>query len=380
MRFKKLFGLMLFVVMLFSCLLASSVTVLADDNNGKFFVSTFDTYDDYCCFDMSNKAILSSNKDEKYISEGKGSVKYEIFGTSGSAGLNLASKNSSSNITDIENIEYFSIDVYNDNDFEISFIWVVNSLTSILCSKYLVLEPNQWTTVQLFSDRTKYIDTFYAIKSYGFSFIGKNGSPMNLYLDNFYVVKNTSPVQASNEKKFAENEILFFDDISDLNFVYSNGTATKGRTLNEFSICQIDEFAKSGYSLNMLVRKLTKNVSSTDVWTDGTVNYYPEETGFQIGEDCLNNIKFTDSSIIGIGISVYHDCSTARKVHFSISDLNGKVAQKVMTIEPYTWTEVIIDDISNINRRKVESITFYYEAYQTFQDYNFYFDNLRLVK
>lgn len=379
---KKLRKLIAYLITATTLLTSGIVSLVANaDTPSKYetekvFVTQFDNYNDISGCSSGLGCRLSVNKMQDFIKRGKGSMILEDFSNSGATVLNMYADSSASNHTTYSIVESFNISVYNSNNDVAQVTFLVQSTSGVLVSQNFELQPSTWNNLTINQNRLQTYESSATIHSYSFQFTQAPSSEVVYYFDDFYLVTSQEqPVVPTKQR--TEGEILHFDSLIDLNLIAKNSLATKGRTSDKFSINLMNEYAQKDGSLLIDVTKNGTVVSNADVWTDGTVPYYAEQTGFSIIDSYLSEIDFTKMD--SLKMDIFHTYGAARKVHLIVTDRDANTATISQYIESDSWTTLEITDFSSLNKGAIASITFYYEAYQTFRDYEIYIDNLVMV-
>ena len=339
----------------------------------KVFVTQFDNYNDISGCETGKGARLNINKNKDFIKNGKGSLKLEDFSNTGALHLSMYADSSASSYTTYSNVESFNVSIYNPGQYVAKGTFLVYTKAGIILTKNFEVQPGIWNNIAIVQNRLQTYTSTETIYSYRFDLLQPAEPEITYYFDDFYLVtSNEEP--ATPTKVREEKEILHFDSLVDLNLIAKSSLASKGRTSDTFSINLMSQYAQKNGSLLIDVTKNGTAVSMADVWTDGTVPYYAEKTGFSVLEKYLSQIDFTGMN--ALKVDVFHTYGAARKVHLTITDRDANTVSVSQYIESDTWTTLELSDLAKINKDKITSITFYYEAYQTFRDYEIYVDNL----
>lgn len=192
----------------------------------------FEKFEDYLLFDYDGKYAsgstyfgdVSANTDEKYLTEGTGSMRYEVADMESypdkymSSTFLVPTKNGEADYSDFRNVKSISFDVYNDTETDVDLsVCPANILgkTWALQQRYLmtytdyVLPANSWTNIMYTVDRA-FIDMVLDVQSIGWIAFRFGGVNAVIYLDNLRVQTTSEPYQAL-EFILDENEVCSFD-------------------------------------------------------------------------------------------------------------------------------------------------------------------------
>ncbi len=192
----------------------------------------FETMEDYLLFDYDGKygsnstyfGDITANKDAQYITEGTGSMRYEVADMESYPDQYMAStflvptKNGETDYSDFRKVKSISVDVYNDTDTDVDLsvcpanilgkTWALQQRSLMTYTNY-VLPAKSWTKVTYTVDRA-FIDMVLDVQSIGWIAFRFGGVNAVVYLDNLRVQTTTDPYIAP-EFLLDENEVCSFD-------------------------------------------------------------------------------------------------------------------------------------------------------------------------
>ncbi len=231
----------------------------------------FEKMEDYLLFDYDGKygsastyfGDITVNKDENYLTEGTGSMRYEVADMESypdqymSSTFLVPTKNGKVNYSDFRKVKSFSVDIYNDTETDVDLsVCPANILgkTWALQQRYLmtytnyVLPAKSWTNVTYTVDRAL-IDMVLDVQSIGWIAFRFGGVNAVVFLDNLRVQTTENPYQAP-EFVLDENEVCSFDKEYQqvLAFPYRNGDVKLQIELNTDR-----QYSVSGNSLKVTI-------------------------------------------------------------------------------------------------------------------------------
>jgi len=361
-----------------SVIMCSSFGCTKSSVSEKIYLSECDSYNQIQIFKINalndfseNTVRYFVNKDDKYISQGTGSLEINLLKPMECYATYISSSNSYSSLMDLSDVYKLHFDVFNPNEQQLSMLFFAKTANCIVASEYVDLKPGEWTKTDSVINRYKIKTLDENVMYYYFYFYNllSPESSFNIYFDNFYAQKSTSDI-VENEKQFKDNEILDFDSIDDLNYV---GIIDKSRfhRLNvDVGLNSVPQFCKQGNSLKLSVKKLF-NVSLNE-----KLEMSREIYGVKVFQNITDKIDFTKQGGI-LSVDVYNDDTAKKRVILRISDDNGKYQECSKYVFGNTWEKLEISDFSEITLTKVKSVELLIEGYQAFGDFDIYFDNLQ---
>lgn len=224
-------------------------------------IATFDSRDDLYNFwlDGSNTGTIgrtSINRDPAYITQGDGSLKWEMEGVCGSLwngecydianpmnGNYKVYNNTIASFTDMRKVRYLSVDCYNANAFDVTFGgWITSRIgNGYYAFGYdaVTVQPGKWGTLRMFlngadADRYKLVTQIPITVSYSYRVaeaetelleIGDLYYPeATVYLDNLHAVVDVGDEKAAEETDShlyldeSRGSLLSFDCITDMQY------------------------------------------------------------------------------------------------------------------------------------------------------------------
>ncbi len=230
----------------------------------------FERMEDYLMFDYDGKSgtasfgDITANKEEKYLTEGTGSMRYEVTDMETypdeykSSTFLVPTKNGEIDYSDFRNVKSFTVDIYNDTETEVDLgICPANILGKTWEAKkrYLttytdyVLPAKAWTTITYRVDRAA-IDMRLDVQSIGWISFRFGGVNAVVYVDNLQVQTTDEPYQAT-ALTLDKNEVCSFDKAYQqlVAFHYSSPTELK----LEVELNTDRRYSVSGNSLKVVI-------------------------------------------------------------------------------------------------------------------------------
>ena len=402
-------------------------------------MADFDDYDDIYnmlmqYYNTSTLGRWEINKDEKYIREGTGSAKWVTDAVVAESWTQTRmdcaqpmvthyylSNNYNVDLVDMSSVKCISVDCYNANDFDITFAGCIFTNENLsFADASVTVKPGTWETLKI-GLNTFLADTYVtSVKNVVLSVdyahrvmteksyvadVGQLYFPQStVYLDNMYAVIDERETKV--DKKFAdENEILYFDDISDMKYadvflnygerdwsemyqLFPQGVAVRYNTNPCFTN------GKSG-SLEL---RLDPFHTRTRQWlTNATYRYELAGVEFLGVVDKVNFLPLqTDNA--KVAIDVYNDFDFDKEVFFGMDDNVHGFNYVTETEYPYEignsyplynmyklkakqWTTIYFDRADELDLSKgVARIKFASSKLDVNKSGCFYLNNLRLVK
>lgn len=333
------------------------------------------------------KAELNENKD--YISEGNASAKFTMRGSSSGAqpqfDIFLDNKYATPK-RDFTDVHALSVDVWNqsssDKTMALSFTTrQTGNIRSTYVEKKFTLKPG-YNRVIYSIDRAVAQSVCYMnyAEYVSFKFENSYDEPYIVYVDKLTVHTTTEEIEA-HSKEYKENEVLFFDDFTDLFMVKPNTLLGQASEAPEISICRDPKFIKNGTGSLQLKLAVTPNRAGSED--------YP---GVTISGEAVSRIDFSGYS--GVSFDIMGDAPAISNVSVSFIDANEVGYTSICHLQQiYEWKQdvpgfiwhTITADVktmadSGLDMSKIDKINIYYTNLETGEPYSIYIDNITLVK
>lgn len=332
------------------------------------YISEFENYYDCNIAQVVNKGKQQINEDEKYITQGKGSLKVSSYGDSYEGGV--AANNYWTQVMDLAEAKYISLDVYNPNDFELMFkLSVVADGGSTFLTIEKICQPNSWTEVSGIFDSININKSGQKVSSYSFSANNNLGESFEMYLDDFYVEFDCNVEKTGIEKVFAEKEIQYFETLDDMTsgLLFSSSRIGVQRSLNTDSY-----YARDGFSLRLDVKE-SAAPRFDEIWSTTQYLYF----GLRFEQDYLKKTEISNETK-AISMLVYNTNVTRKKAYIKVYDTDGFSAVTSVWCYPETWTEVRLENFGQVKLNNINQLEIYFEGLYTFSEYSLFIDNLQI--
>lgn len=357
---------------------------ITSEVTGLTTIYDFETWDELstCAFKYQfGRATV--NKDKKYIKSGEGSMKVEIEGTTQAPYILFYPGFEPVNKSDFTDVDRIMIDVYNPENREIS-VWLSLDTRSTYgfemntTGKEFKLQPNQWNKV-VYNLNRESLSKAFSLKevmhiAMRFDTIGEY-QPYTLYVDNIQI-RTGEPMKEYTVTR-AENELLFFENDSDV----------------EFFNCTTYYFIKYLYPL--LDVNLDPNYCSQGVKSMRARIPVSDQNVFPMLElqiDALGQDVFKDATAVSIDIYNANHEKLPLDIHFrdfyrtSGGDPKGHLKRQVW-IDANSWITLTFTreelekatvDMDNLKNIGFETIDQKDSAFGKYVE--FYFDNFKIIK
>ena len=331
------------------------------------YISEFENYYDCNICQVANKGKHKINEDIQYVVNGERSLKIIAYEESYEG--YIPANNYYSQVVDLSNAKYISMDVYNANEFSVYFtLSVVSDTGSTFLMVDKVCQPNAWTEVGGIFDGESLNKGGAMAAAYKFTANNDRGEAFEIYFDDLYVEFDKNAERTQMTKVFAESEIQNFETIGDTIAAELFSTSRIGvtRSLNTDSY-----YAKDGFSLCLNVKE---NVAPTfqEIWNLTQYLYF----GLRFDQNYLKQTGLS-SQTTAISMWVFNDNISRKKAYIKVFDTDGFSAEISTWCAPNTWTEVRLENFGQVKLDNINQMEVYFEGLHTFNEYSLFIDNLR---
>ncbi len=229
---KKIIASLLAIVSIFSCVFLASCSEKSEKEI--VLIQSFDDYTDYWTFDYDDYTStglptfgdIYVNTDKKYITEGNGSMLYQVTvldyepvkDTYRTSSFLVPTTINGKKYNDFSKVKEITVDIYNPTDSPIDLQlapgninghkWDAQTRELVPASDY-VLAPNQWTNVSYVVDPI-FMEMVIDIKKINWIYFGLGGVNAYVYVDNLRF-ELTDREFTSTEFYLDAEEICSFD-------------------------------------------------------------------------------------------------------------------------------------------------------------------------
>lgn len=371
-----------FIIILLCMGIAACKNGSVEKESETVMLMPFDTYEQVQSFrtyaNLFGKAEV--NTDKKYIKEGRGSL--HVFPTGDYRSVNaypfifIRCESEYFGTNNFSAFEYLALDVYNDNDTELTlkFHMCIYGDIKVVDTpvKTYTLKPNMWTKVIYDLSDGSIRKTFGALDAVKGIYIqfpeykrSKNDKVNSLYLDNL-VGKKSDELQTYSAQRDID-ELVYFENPSDINLFNTRS--------NEFDVIYNPDLSINMDSTYVSQGKMSMKCEykyiyiqyqtftrSMNPWVPVSIN--------------LSAYKYLAYNAEGISIDIFNPNDTARTVTVFYNTRDGKVEEKhVIGINQWKTIEVRSNDINDWTEFGIMTN---YEKEN--EDYVFYIDNIKFLR
>lgn len=348
-----------------------------------YSVNGFEKYDELRTIRMERCiGSIKVNRDEKFVTDGEASAKFEIVKPSalaangwitGSLDTGVVEKNvtpcltfaATSDYNKINEIAEFTLDVYSKNEFDCKLLFTAeNKFNQVVFADVIDVTGGQWNKIRI-PVSGHFYETETEVADYNVSFYG---APKAIfYLDAFKIVKGAREKAAVTDR--AVGSILDFDSASDL--AYLNYVCNTKTPSVQYTHSPDYAFAQNGYSLKL---KAFETDGSEYEKSDDTDAACRAGNGFSIAPELLQ--KCDTSFAEKILLDVFVDANQTRNIVITASD--GETVQtQSFPVSGYQWTTVEFE--SKFELSKLASLQIKLDTLANETECDVYLDDLRYV-
>lgn len=342
----------------------------------------FESYDELRTIRMERCiGSMKVNRDEKYITDGSASMKFEIVKPSAMMSngwitgtfdvgeiennvtpcLNFAATTGCNKLNEISE---FDVDIYSDNAFDCKLLFTAEDKTEkVVFANVINVNANSMNRIRIpISSLFNKEET--EIAKYKLSFYGAPTAVF--YIDGFKAVKGTREQVNVTDRTFGN--ILTFDSAEELgylNYVCNTMTPSVQYTHN------VDyAFSQNGYSLKM---KAFTTDGSEYQKSDGTDANCRLGNGFEIASELLQKceMEFAEKLLL----DAFVDGNQTRNVVITAFDGETEVT-KSFPISPYEWQTIEFAD-ETLDLSKLVSLQIKLDTLLNERECDVYLDGLR---
>ena len=378
---KKVISLIIISVMLISCAFACSCgkSDVAKDGLIVETMTDFESVNEIMSLKVSAaQSQLSLNTDKKYISSGESSLKMEFNKSKGA--LNYYEDNIVQFIprqkyfekTDFRSVVGFTIDIWNENDYEIEICLSVNNRATVL--GYSTLEKGYNSVSFTFDNEQVFAFSDVQLLSVDLSFYSGRGNDL-IYMDNVRLTSTDKEFKPYDFKSAFKNDVNYtYDNFAQLYTVIDLGGYDSIFSRARLSVNYDKSYVKIGDgSMKVEFQKSPKTgkVDNTSIRTydkmSGNFNDYVGK-GYYLKADVFNA---TDKAV-GLNFKVF-------------STIDDETFEKTITINANSWSDgelsLAIDDIKKaFTTERLSVLTVVFGFYGVDVGDAVYVDNLRFER
>ncbi len=408
-------------------------------------IAGFDTMGDLYNFwlDCDSKGTIGStalNHDKTYISQGEGSLKWEMEGVTSitwngesyDTGSPMCANykicnNTEEEFTDMRNVRYISIDCYNANEFEIT---VGSCIVSYIGDTYfsfddaaITIPPGEWGTLRVSlnrydTERYSLVTHIPFTVNYAFKVAEEKTELVDMgelyypkatvYLDNIYAVQDNGAEK--EEKAFAdENELLSFDTILDMQYAstyMANGELSWNERNMKIGTGVSAEYNTDPTYTNGRNGSLMLRIDSMNNTCNNWIRQYMYDSAYEelwLGVEFKGFLDQVDFLPLATGkariaIDVYNGFGYDKEVYFGCDDVvnghnyfhreteeyaseNEMPLSTVYKLEQGKWTTIYFEENEELDLSQgLARIRLATSRTDVFDTGCLYMNNLRLVK
>ncbi len=383
------------ISVLLSCLLflltfAACAAATGPEEQEFYKLAGFESLEELRSMNYLNSFKASLNSDETYVTEGEHSIKLEIHGNDIESScmyptfwVYTANPYNALNKTDFTDVDYFAFDIYNasDRELEMSFgySYEVNESAPHSPRSQLTLARG-WNHITMPLIREAAVQGFDISKIDTFMFMFDNPAEGEtipvVYIDRFMAHIAEEPMPAYSAGR-AENEICSFDDLADVQCMYSSGI-------------YIFYEGNAMLDLNTDRRYVSQGSGSLRVVNKPFPEYQGSNASPVIGfrGEFMNDIR-DFSKYSAVKFNIFNDSGRDYMWAFYVFDNQGAAYVQYTTVKSGVWTEVVapMEDIARgtgvVNGETVQmdltnivEIKWAYRGTSEGEDLVFYLDDL----
>lgn len=259
--------------------------------------------------------------------------------------------------TDLGNTQAFTLDVYNDNDYDTGIYIYAKSNGDIIYSGYDVATKKKWNKL-VFSVNTLFTN---GVISDVYISVSDTNENTTYYFDSFAVVEGTTslPNVSSSEKHILELKTAA--DISALQYFTKTDSPASHLSL------AYDPVDSSKQVTGLIHENYTGRSNPLSYLKDD------KEYGFSVWEKVLSRYDLSD--VKKITLDVYNGMKTSKKIDLRVSD-GENVASRQTEVPIGTWTTISVNYLVGLDLTSIKDITVSLNCYDNFEAGAIFFRNL----
>lgn len=382
-KIKTIVGL--FVASIFVSFACSCGT--APDSASDNVVYGFETYNEIASLTPRNYMGSADMCDDKnYVTQGEKALKWYIEapfhglnttvsqGTYATPHFKIFAGNFFKDISEFKDVNRYTLDVSNANDFPVYALMWAESGNSPIASAHLELAAGESGTIVMPINKLSTASVS-SLSSISFGVYTEHfDEPVTIYADNLCVVKGQAdPVDVAVPKS---GKLIGFDDVAYMDYVYP---------INAVPM----PMAALGYNVNPKFCGDLKGSLKADILpcTDGSHMLVPEyqnekqRSGFGIVGELVKKIDFDVMKFLPdakLKLDIYSTADAAMSVYLEIKDGTGKSSLTRAKLEPEAWNTVAADDFGDVDLKNVTEMNVLFDMYSVYKPMSFYCNNLRV--
>ena len=272
-------------------------------------------------------------------------------------------------LSDLSMIDFLSFSLKNGNDFVSKMRFdAVNENNVSIFSYNFQLDAGESASYSLKMDRQYLATLNETICGYTFTF---DISPGTWYLDNIYAQTAAKEIDAP-EKDFNGEELFDFEDSSDKNFFYINGTYRS--TLFDTALSIVTD-GISGKDQALKISFLPE----LDISSDENVQPAERLLGVSLAKVFLDEFDFNRLKTETLSFDAYVVSDRTETLVIYLADTSGRIFKKEFEVKPLRWQTIQLptDEISKsaIDFEKITEFSVYIESFLLNGDTYIYLDN-----
>lgn len=382
-KIKIAFGLLLaMVIASCACACGTKDAVVADE-----VLYGFESYNEIASLTPRNyMGSAELCEDQKYVTQGEKSLKWYIEapfhglnttvsqGTYATPHFKIFAGNFFKDISEFSDVNHYSLDVVNANDFPVYALLWCESGNSPIASAHLELAAGESGTIVMPINRlsTASLNSLSAI-NFGV-YTEHFDKPVTIYADNLRVIKGQAdPVDIVVPKS---GKLIGFDDVAYMDYVYP---------INTYPMPMVS----LGYNVNPIFCGEMKGSLKADVLpcTNGSHMLVPEylnenqRNGFGITGELVKKIDFEVAKFLPgakLKLDIYSASNAPMNAYIEIKDASGNTSLTRAKLEPEAWNTVIANDFDGVDFKNVTEINVLFDMYSVYKPMSFYCNNLRM--
>ena len=382
-KVKKILGLLIasiFVSCAFAC--KNGADSMSDD-----LLYGFEAYNEIASLTPRNyMGSVNLSDDTNYVTQGEKSLKWYIEapfhglnttisqGTYATPHFKIFAGNFFKDISEFSNVNHYTLDVANANDFPVYALLWAESGNAPISSAHLKLDAGESGTLVMPINKFS-TASLKSLSAINFGVYTEHfDEPVTVYMDNLRVIKGQAdPVEIAVPKS---GKLIGFDNVSYMDYVYPINTYPMPMVSLDYSVSK-------NYCGDL------KGALEVDILpcTNGSHMLVPEylnekqRNGFGIARELVEKIDFEVLQFLPnakFKLDIYSTANSAMYTYIEIKDSAGNAAVTRVSLNPSTWNTVIVDDFGSVNLKNVTEINVLFDMYSVYKPMSFYCNNLRL--
>lgn len=379
------------IISLFICLMVifSSLVGCATVEQVKVYPYEFDTYDALAAVEWKSfKGKINFCTDSKYVTKGDSSLKIDIDNVfvSGQSAITYTQYQQVmpqfifqlSDFGEIETNEIgqFCLDIFNacDRNIEIVFMLYDKTSSNIAFSdvrkvyagrmNYLIYDIPKF----FFHDyQGKITEVIVAVNDV------KINEGVTIYMDNVRLIERKEGNVAVN-KTFAENELLSFNGVNDMQYVMSKNIPIK-YVVHPTITTYISYYAGNGKYQKPSLKLSTLGTDGFVVTTPDSFKKDEQGSGFKVLPELFAELPV--DSCKEFCFNVYNDSPSPRVITLYAEDALGEKITYETSVDAYQEKTVKVKSFSKLDMQRITSCEIIMDTWNIAQKFDVYFNSFR---